>query len=86
MLAFTFNHPVGYLAPLHCTALGKAFPGFGPAEAEEPLQGYTANTIPSIAKLRGDNRCIRRCGYAEDDLMSCAQCVRCVARANFNHF
>ena len=83
VLPLKVDHPIGSLAPLHCTALGKAFLAFGPAEAEVPLEAHTPKTITSCADLQEENRRTRRRGYAVDD-EEYAQGVRCVARPIFD--
>ncbi len=61
------DHPVGYLAPLHCTALGKAFLAFGGARVEAPLETYTPATMTSEEEVLREARRTRRRGYAVDD-------------------
>ena len=83
VLPLKVDHPIGSLAPLHCTALGKAFLGFGAAVAEAPLESYTPRTITVLADLEEENRRTRRRGYAVDD-EEYAKGVRCVARPVFD--
>lgn len=73
------DHPIGSLAPLHCTALGKAFLAFGAAEPVEPLDAFTQKTITSPAKLRDEMKATRERGFAIDD-EEFAPGIRCVAR------
>jgi DNA-binding IclR family transcriptional regulator len=82
-LPLKVDHPIGSLAPLHCTALGKAFLAFGDARPEDVLAGFTKNTITSAARLREEIETTRRRGYAVDD-EEFAPGVRCVARPVFD--
>ena len=72
------DHPVGALAPLHCTALGKAYLAFGTRVASGELARYTAGTIVDRVVLEADLAEARRLGYARDD-EEFAPGVRCVA-------
>ena len=76
--ALRVDHPVGALAPLHCTALGKAFLAFLPANATGALARYTARTITDQTKLAVDLTAARQKGYAVDD-EEFSPGVRCVA-------
>ncbi len=77
-LPLKVDHPIGSLAPLHCTALGKAFLAFADARPEEPLRAYTRSTITSREALRRElERTVER-GYAVDD-EEFAPGIRCVA-------
>ncbi len=78
LLPLKVDHPIGSLAPLHCTALGKAFLAFSAARPEEPLTAYTQATITSPDKLRCELRKTRERGYAIDD-EEYAPGIRCVA-------
>jgi DNA-binding IclR family transcriptional regulator len=78
--ALRVDHPVGALAPLHCTALGKAYLAFGARVAPGELHRYTARTILDRALLEADLTEARRLGYARDD-EEFAPGVRCVAAA-----
>ncbi len=78
-LPLKVDHPIGSLAPLHCTALGKTFLAFGPGEPEEELQTFTDKTITSPARLREEMQKVRQRGYAVDD-EEFAPGIRCVAR------
>ena len=61
------DHPVGHLAPLHCTALGKAFLAFGDAEAARPLTSYTSATKTTMESLLREIERTRQRGYAVDN-------------------
>jgi len=73
------DHPVGALAPLHCTALGKAFLAFS-ARAVMPgeLARFTAQTIVDTDRLAADLARARQDGFARDD-EEFSPGVRCVA-------
>ncbi|HMN85277.1 MAG TPA: IclR family transcriptional regulator [Bauldia sp.] len=71
------DHPVGSLAPLHCTALGKAFLAFTRA-TPGPLGRMTARTLVDGGTLAADLERARRDGFARDDEEFAAG-VRCVA-------
>jgi DNA-binding IclR family transcriptional regulator len=77
--ALRVDHPVGALAPLHCTALGKAFLAFS-ARAVTPgeLTRFTAQTIVDKDKLAIDLVGARQDGFARDD-EEFSPGVRCVA-------
>jgi DNA-binding IclR family transcriptional regulator len=74
------DHPVGALAPLHCTALGKAYLAFGTRVSPGDFARYTARTIIDRAALETDLAEARRLGYARDD-EEFSPGVRCVAAA-----
>lgn len=74
------DHPVGALAPLHCTALGKAYLAFGPRVAPKDLPRFTTGTIIERKALEADLAEARRRGYAQDD-EEFSPGVRCVATA-----
>ena len=76
--ALRVDHPVGALAPLHCTALGKAFLAFMPSAVAGALARYTASTIVDLAKLAENLAAAREQGYATDD-EEFSPGVRCVA-------
>ena len=61
------DHPVGHLAPLHCTALGKAFLAFGDAEVVKPLESYTPATKTTMDSLLREIERTRRRGFAVDN-------------------
>ncbi len=71
------DHPVGALAPLHCTALGKAFLAFGGAEAGRPLKSYTPATKTTEDELVREIERTRKRGYAVD-IEEFAIGIRCV--------
>lgn len=77
------NAEVGHLAPLHCTALGKALMAFSGCELPEKMETRTARTItdPEVLKLHLEQ--IRRQGYAVDD-EEYDMGVRCVAAPVFD--
>ena len=76
-LPLKVDHPIGSLAPLHCTALGKAFLAFGGAQAVMPLTGYTPATMTSVEALELELERTRERGYAVDD-EEFAIGIRCV--------
>lgn len=76
--ALRVDHPVGALAPLHCTALGKAFLAFGSRVAPGDLARFTARTIVDEDRLAADLDHARRDGFATDD-EEFSPGVRCVA-------
>ena len=45
------NAEVGSLAPLHCTALGKAMLAFGRIQLPQAMERFTENTITSVDGL-----------------------------------
>jgi IclR family KDG regulon transcriptional repressor len=70
--SLTIAARVGRRLPAHCTASGRVFLAFLPAEDVEPilnwpLEACTAKTITSPAKLREELEATRRRGYAFDD-------------------
>jgi DNA-binding IclR family transcriptional regulator len=77
-LPLKVDHPIGSLAPMHCTALGKAFLAFGKNTKCGPLDAFTGKTITSAATLDNEIALTRRRGYAQDD-EEFSQGVRCVA-------
>ena len=72
------DHPVGTLAPLHCTALGKVFLAFGGAPIPQRLERYTPRTVTDAHLLAAQLRSFGPQGYSIDD-EEFAQGVRCVA-------
>lgn len=78
--ALRVDHPVGALAPLHCTALGKAYLAFGTRVAPGSFARFTARTLADRAALEADLAEARRLGYARDD-EEFSPGVRCVAAA-----
>jgi DNA-binding IclR family transcriptional regulator len=70
--ALTIAARVGRHLPVHCTAAGKMFLAFLPAELVDPilaapLARYTEKTITSPARLREELEVVRRRGYAIAD-------------------
>lgn len=72
------NTGIGTLAPLHCTALGKALLAFGDVPPPEHLATFTTRTIIDRDMLRAHLDQTRRQGYAVDD-EEFNYGVRCVA-------
>lgn len=66
-LPLKVDHPIGSLAPLHCTALGKAFLAFGDARETGALEPFTPKTITRPQALVAEIETTRRRGYAVDD-------------------
>ncbi|MDE2913509.1 MAG: IclR family transcriptional regulator [Paracoccaceae bacterium] len=83
LLPLKVDHPIGSLAPLHCTALGKAFLAFSDAQPEDPLTYYTQATITSLDGLQRELQQTRERGYAIDD-EEYASGIRCVAAPVFD--
>ncbi len=77
-LPLKVDHPIGSLAPLHCTALGKAFLAFGEATDPGVLDTFTPHTITRRAALDAEIAQCRKNGYAVDD-EEFTQGIRCVA-------
>ena len=77
-LPLKVDHPIGSLAPMHCTALGKAFLAFGEPGDVGPLEQHTARTITRKATLDVEIDGTRRRGYATDD-EEFTQGIRCAA-------
>ena len=70
--SLTITTRVGNRLPVHCTASGKVFLAFLPAQVVEPmliapLTAYTANTITSPARLQEELEATRQRGYGLDD-------------------
>jgi DNA-binding IclR family transcriptional regulator len=72
------DHPVGSLAPLHCTALGKVFLAFGAHGIPDDLPSFTSHTITGRSELEADLLDARRRGFARDD-EEFSPGVRCAA-------
>lgn len=72
------DHPVGALAPLHCTALGKAYLAFGTRVRVGDLARFTSRTILDEVTLIADLEMARRDGFARDN-EEFSPGVRCVA-------
>lgn len=77
-LPLKVDHPIGSLAPLHCTALGKAFLAFGEPDEVGPLEAHTARTITRKAGLEAEIQLTRGRGFAVDD-EEFTQGIRCAA-------
>lgn len=82
--------PVGTLAPLHCTALGKALLAFQPGEIRERLlasiecEPYTRRTITSPAVLDSFLTSVRANSIAFDD-EEFSVGIRCMAAPVFRY-
>lgn len=74
------DHAVGSLAPLHCTALGKALLALSPRILPREFVRYTNRTIVERAALQMELAKTRRLGYALDD-EEYQPGIRCVASA-----
>lgn len=78
-----FSH-VGANVPLHCSAMGKIFLAFLPADeqaetlARLPFTRYTPATISSIAAMRSELRTVSQQGYATDNEEHEAH-IKCIA-------
>lgn len=77
-LPLKVDHPIGALAPLHCTALGKAFLAFGNVHETGELTSFTPKTITRKALLEAEIEASRRRGYAQDD-EEFSSGIRCAA-------
>ena len=77
-LPLKVDHPIGSLAPLHCTALGKAFLAFGNVTETGSLEPFTDKTITSATALGREIAVTRERGYAQDD-EEFSPGIRCVA-------
>ncbi|MBX3596738.1 MAG: IclR family transcriptional regulator [Rhizobiaceae bacterium] len=82
--------PVGTLAPLHCTALGKAMLAFQPKEiftrifSELDFEFFTRRTIVDPVTFSKHLAKVRRTGVAHDD-EEFSIGVRCIAAPVFRH-
>ena len=72
------ERPVGTLAPLHCTALGKVLLAFSDAPLPRNLTGFTRHTPVSEDALRAALQRVVAAGFATDD-EEFAPGIRCVA-------
>jgi IclR family transcriptional regulator, acetate operon repressor len=72
------DQPIGTLAPLHCTALGKVFLAFAGVPVPQRLESYTPRTVTDPQLLAAHVRSIAQQGYSVDD-EEFALGVRCVA-------
>lgn len=77
-LPLKVDHPIGSLAPLHCTALGKAFLAFGEPKETGPLEAHTSHTITRKPSLEAEIAATRKRGFAVDD-EEFSQGIRCAA-------
>ena len=77
------NAEVGHMAPLHCTALGKALLAFGDLPIPNQLEQYTPRTITDPELLQMHLEQVRRQGYAIDD-EEYDPGVRCLAAPVYN--
>lgn len=78
------NTRTGTLAPLHCTALGKALISFSHLDLPEQLNPFTTRTITNADVLRLHLDQTRQQGYAIDD-EEYNYDVRCVAAPVYNY-
>jgi DNA-binding IclR family transcriptional regulator len=70
--SLTIAARIGRHLPVHCTASGRVFLAFLPAQVVEPilsapLRAFTAKTITSPARLREELEATRQRGYGLDD-------------------
>jgi DNA-binding IclR family transcriptional regulator len=87
--ALTIVAAVGQRLPAHCTASGKVFLAYLPAEEldtflRNPLQSYTKNTITSPDELRSQLVTIRQQGYSSDD-EEMEEGIKAIAAPIWNH-
>ena len=61
------NAEVGFMAPLHCTALGKVLLAFGRQPLPENLDRFTDSTFVTRDSLRKNLEKVLERGYAVDD-------------------
>jgi len=61
------DRPVGTLAPLHCTALGKVFMAFDETPIPARMPSFTVRTITDPDLMRAHLRQVLNQGYALDD-------------------
>jgi len=66
-LPLKVDHPIGSLAPLHCTALGKAFLAFGGAVPPSVFEQHTPKSIITPLALDAEVASTRKRGFALDD-------------------
>ncbi len=59
------NHWVGQVFPLHCSAAGKVFLAFGPAQLPETLEACTPHTITDHEALEHQLDAVAAAGWAE---------------------
>lgn len=77
------NAEVGFMAPLHCTALGKVLLAFGRLPIPENLERYTESTLANRESLRKHLETALEKGYAVDN-EEFDMGVRCIAAPIFN--
>jgi len=77
------NAEVGFMAPLHCTALGKVLLAFGRQPIPENLERYTESTLVTRESLHRHLEMVRDKGYAVDD-EEFDLGVRCIAAPIFD--
>ena len=77
------NAEVGFLAPLHCTALGKVLLAFARIPLPDHLERFTNATLVTKEALRRELEKVREQGYAVDDEEFDIG-VRCVAAPVFD--
>jgi DNA-binding IclR family transcriptional regulator len=65
-LPLKVDHPIGTLAPLYCTALGKAFLSFGSAGLPRSTERFTDKTITDQTKLEDEIASTRLRKFAID--------------------
>jgi DNA-binding IclR family transcriptional regulator len=72
------DQPIGALAPLHCTALGKVYLAFAAVPLPARLERHTARTLTEPRSLAAHLRRATALGYTTDDEEFTVG-VRCVA-------
>lgn len=77
-LPLRVERPIGTLAPLHCTALGKVLLAFGQAPLPRSLVSFTSRTAIDVAALREELERIVADGFSRDD-EEFSPGIRCVA-------
>lgn len=77
-LPLRVERPIGTLAPLHCTALGKVLLAFGAAPLPRNLVSFTSRTAVDLGGLRAELQRIAADGFSRDD-EEFASGIRCVA-------
>ncbi len=78
------NAEVGFMAPLHCTALGKVLLAFGRLPLPEKLERHTDATLVTRDSLRRQLEEVREQGFAVDD-EEFDPGVRCIAAPVFDY-
>lgn len=77
------NAEVGFLAPLHCTALGKVLLAFGHQPLPVNLERFTDSTLMTHEALKKNLEQVREQGFAVDDEEFDIG-VRCIAAPIFD--